>query len=71
MENFWAEAYLSGLLEEAMALLELTAEKRVREDVNCLELVHDVISGGVLLLTVNNFMIIRVTTNCSRDFLLD
>jgi hypothetical protein len=71
LENFWAEAYLSGLLEEAMALLELTAEKRVREDVNCLELVHDVISGGVLLLTVNNFMIIRVTTNCSRDFLLD
>jgi hypothetical protein len=62
---------LSGLLEDAMTLLESTAEKHVREDVNCLELAHDIISGGVLLLSVKNFMIFRVTTNCSRNFFLE
>jgi hypothetical protein len=47
------------------------AEKRVMEDVNCLEMAHDIISGGVLLLTVKNLTIIRVTTSCSRNFLVD
>ena len=59
------------LLEDTMTLLESTGEKHVREDVNCLELAHDIISCGVLLLKFKNFMIIRITTNCSSNFLLD
>jgi hypothetical protein len=62
---------MSGVLEDAVTLVELTAEKHVREDVNCIELAHNIISGAICLLMFTNFVFIRMTTSCSRNLLLD